>query len=385
MENSFTLERVHGDSQSPDVVLFAFLILLVGIGVSVLFSASFYYADRLFENPRYFVQRQFLWISLGGIAAFAVYRMKPRAIQKFIPLILFVSLVTMVLTFVPGVGTQVMGARRWIILFGMSLQPSELVKLALILYLAHLFAKKQDRMTDTINTILPPLVILALFISLTYLQNDFSTSLYLLFLGLLMFFIAGVRFVFFILLGSMAVPLATIMLFTREHRVQRLIAFLDPSRDPIGSGYQIIASRSALSGGGLWGRGVGAGIKKLGSLPEAHSDFVFSVLAEELGFIGVVAILFLFLAFAFRGYRVSLGASSLFGYFAGVGITSSILFQALLNMAVVAGIVPATGIPLPFFSAGGSSIFMTLVMCGILLGISRNSRQEGAEIGGQNG
>ena len=156
----------------------------------------------------------------------------------------------------------------------------------------------------------------------------------------------------------------------------RLMSFLEPEMDPAGTGYQIIASQSALSNGGLWGAGLGQGIKKMGGLPEVHSDFVFASLGEEAGFLGILFVILLFVLFAFRGYFISLKTKSRFGYYLGIGITSAILFQAFFNMAVVVGLVPATGIPLPFFSSGGSSLLVTLTMCGLLLNISQSSEEE---------
>jgi cell division protein FtsW len=176
----------------------------------------------------------------------------------------------------------------------------------------------------------------------------------------------------------MAIPLATILLLSREHRVNRILAYLDPAHDPSDTGYQILASRTALVQGGFWGRGIGQGTRKFGALPEAHSDFVFASIGEELGFIGVAVVLILFLAFAYRGFSIAWSTDDTFEALLAFGLTAVILFQALLNMAVVSGLVPATGIPLPFFSQGGSSVFVTLVMCGLLLGLSRRVRGEAA-------
>ena len=226
-------------------------------------------------------------------------------------------------------------------------------------------------MNDPVNSILPPLIIVFLFVTLIYLQNDFSTAFFILFIAFVIFFIANIGLLYFFLLGAMIVPLGGLLLFTRAHRVERVMAFLNPLADPAGSGFQVIAARSAMVSGGIWGRGLGRGLRKMGSLPEAHSDFIFAVVGEEIGFFGALFVLVLFLLFAWRGYTIAVKSDSLFNYYLAFGITTLIFLQAVLNIAVATGLVPATGIPLPFFSAGGSSMLLTLFMSGLLLNLSR--------------
>jgi len=191
--------------------------------------------------------------------------------------------------------------------------------------------------------------------------------------ALAMFFIAEIHLVYFFLLSVLVIPLGAILLFSKAHRVERLIAFLNPLADPTGSGFQVIAAKTALIGGGLWGRGLGRGIKKLGGLPEAHSDFIFAVVGEEAGFLGALLVLFLFVLLAWRGYALARKSEDRFVYYLSFGMTTLIVFQAILNIAVVLGLVPATGIPLPFFSHGGSSMLVTLLLCGLLINLSRQT------------
>ncbi len=367
--SSFAIEKV--DTRSVDVALLISLLLLVGVGVSILFSSSFYRASYLFSDPLYFLRRQLLWIALGSGAAVFLAHVSLAFVRRVIPAALLATTVLMAMTFVPGIGSKFLGARRWIILFGYSFQPSELAKMITLIYLAYILSRKHDRLDDAVNALLPPVIVVALFATLIYLQNDFSTAFFLVFVALAMLFVAGVPLRYFFALGVMTAPLSIILLLTREHRVNRLLAFLDPTRDPAGTGYQVLASRTALSQGGLWGAGIGRGVQKFGSLPEAHSDFVFAILAEELGFIGVVLVVLLFLFFAYRGLRIAYLAKDRFVGLLAFGITASIVLQALLNMAVVSGLVPATGIPLPFFASGGSSMFVSLAMCGLLVNLSR--------------
>ena len=373
MSDRFAVERVRTDR--TDTILLALLLLLAGLGVVFMFSSSYYYGEKLTGDPYHFLKKHAVHLIVGFAIGYVLSRVKIEGLRKLVLPLLVISLLLMVLTFIPGVGSRVMGARRWIIVLGQSFQPSELAKFAVILYLAHILSKKSDRVDDLVNTVLPPLVIVGVFVTLVYMQNDFSTSVFILVIALSMFFVSGVPIIYFIFLASTAVPLSVVLLLTKEHRVQRIISFLNPQMDPVGAGYQIIASRGALVRGGLWGTGIGYGTKKLGGLPEAHSDFVFAVLGEEAGFIGVVFVIALFVAFAVRGYSICLGGSDRFGSLLAFGITTAILAQALFNVAVVSGLVPATGIPLPFFSTGGSSIIVTLAMCGVLLNLSRYAKE----------
>ncbi len=372
MNQVFVVEQVNARKRPVDPVLLAVLVLLVGAGISILFTSSYFRAERLFADPFHFLRRQSVWIGLGIAASFLVSRITTEYLQKRVALLLAVALAAMLLSFVPGIGVQFLGARRWIFVLGFSFQPSELVKLALVIYLAHILSCKRDQLDDLVNSLLPPIIVVAVFSALIYYQNDFSTAVFVMIASLTMFFIAGVPLRYFFSLAVMTMPVSAILLLSREHRVQRVLAFVEPSRDPAGTGYQMLASQNALIQGGFWGAGIGGSSQKFGGLPEAHSDFVFAILAEELGFVGVLAILVLFGVFAYRGFRIAYLLEDRFRSYLAFGLTASILLQTMLNMAVVSGMVPSTGIPLPFFSTGGSSVFISLVMCGLLLNLSRD-------------
>lgn len=372
MNYNFSAERI--EHKSGDFILTLLIILLAGIGLSTLFSASYYYGDYKFGDSEYFITRQLVFMIAGVFLAFAVSRISLSFITSMIPLLLFISFILMVATFIPGIGREMMGGRRWIIIAGRSFQPSEFVKLTVVLYLASIFGRKHDRIHDFFNTVLPPLLIMFVFTTLIIAQNDFSTAAFVMTVGLALFYIAGIKYGYFLFIFTALVPLGGMLLFSREHRVRRIIAFLDPASDPVNAGYQVLSARQALSNGGFWGAGIGLGSRKLGGLPEAHSDFIFAVLGEEAGILGVLFIIVLFLALAVRGYGLALKfrENNLFEYFLTFGLTTSILYQALINMAVVSGMVPVTGITLPFFSHGGSSVIITFIMCGLLLNLSRN-------------
>lgn len=363
------IERKEGD-----FVLVLLIALLVGIGIAVLFSASYFHAERLDKDPGYFFRKQLIYIGLGIVVGFILSRTPLELIKKFVPFILLSALVVSLLTFVPGIGKPILGARRWIFIGGSSFQPSEYIKVALVVYLSHIFSKKQDMINDPLRAVLPPLIVVAIFTGIIYFQNDFSTAFFIFFISLSIFFIARVRVIYFFMLGTIIIPLGGVLLFTKVYWVKKLMVFFNIDTDPSGTGYQVLQSKGAFVNGGLWGQGLGNGMKKLGGLPEADSDFIFAVIGEEMGFIGSLFILFLYIFFAYRGYLVSLKTEDSFKYYLSFGITTIIFFQALLNIAVVLGLIPATGIPLPFFSNGGTSMLMNLIMCGLLFNVSRKEK-----------
>jgi cell division protein FtsW len=349
------------------------------MGLGILFSASYYRASSVFGNPYYFIYRQCIWAGLGTAAACALSRISLAFLNRITPYILCLSLLLMALCFVPGIAPQIMGAHRWIIIFGYSIQPSEFAKIALVLYLARMLHKKQERLGDFLNTFLPLVFVVGGLGVLTFAQNDFSTAVFLLFLGVCLFFIADIKILYIGGLTLLAALGGAALLMTKSHRLARIMSFLHPGADPAGADYQILAATAALLTGGVWGTGIGQGTRKLGGLPEAHSDFIFAVLAEELGFLGVAAVMGLFVLFACKGYMIARGcAGSRYGFYLAFGVTTCVFTQALINMAVVAGLVPATGITLPFFSSGGSSLFVTLLLCGLLVNLSRSDGLAGA-------
>ncbi len=387
MASSFTAERFER-SAAGDVLFATTVILLVGGGLSVLFSSSIFRAENLFGDGLHFIRNQLPWTALGAGLAMLISRLNLDRIMRFLPVFVIGTVVLMVLPFVPGLSAPIHGARRWIFLFGFSFQPSELAKAVLILYLAYILSRKQNELDDPVNALLPPFLVVVAFAGLTYLQNDFSTATYLMGLGMIMFFVAGAPIRYFLGLGTLTLPLLVILVLSRAHRVNRLLAYLEPQLDPSGAGFQIMASHRAVGSGGLFGTGIGLGMHKRGALPEAHSDFVFAVLAEETGLIGVTVVLALFAAFGWRGYHIAWHAGDSFRCFLAFGLTTSILFQALINVSVVAGIVPATGIPLPFFSSGGSSVLVSLLMCGLIANVARRpdgEAQAGVNRGGSYG
>ena len=365
------MERV--EKERGDIVLVMLVIAILGVGMALLFSASYSFSARTFQDPLYLVKRQLIWAAVGGVAAFIVSVTPIEVFRRALPLILLATLLASLLPFLPGVGTRVLGSRRWVTVFGMSFQPSEIVKVTLILYLASYFARREESEDMPLNTLIPPFIVVCVFAAIILLQNDYSTAIFVVATGLSMLFMARVRTVHFLLVTLFTGTLGSLLLFTREHRVQRLLAYFDLSSYRSGTGYQIVNARAALASGGFWGKGLGHSVAKLGPLPMSHSDFIYTIIGEETGLLGALFVLILFALLAWRGFQISARAKDSFSSYAAFGVTAAISLQALLNMAVAVGLVPTTGVTLPFFSAGGSSLFVTLVMCGLLVNLSRRT------------
>ena len=365
----FDVERMQG--QKTIHLFYLCIILLLGTGLATLYSASYAFAARFFRYGNYFIVRQVIFCAAGIILFFVFSRIKLDFLRKCILPLVCIAAFLCVLTLVPGIGIERYGASRWIEVGSLSYQPSEMVKFVLPLYLAHLLDKKSDNLDNFYSGILPPILVTGLFFGLIYMQNNFSTAVFLVFNAMIIFFLAGMRFRYFLAAIAMIIPISALLVFTKEHRVRRLVSFLRPEWDPLGAGFQVNASRDAIISSGFWGKGIGEGTRKISSIPEIHSDFIFSAYVEETGFIGLLLFFVLFTVFAVIGYRIALNSKTIFGKLLAAGLTTMITSQALLNTAVVSGALPATGIPLPFFSAGGSSLITTLICAGLIANIAR--------------
>ncbi len=363
-------EKIHS-SRKADTGFIISMILLCGLGLTALYSGSGNYAMKIFSDQLYFVKRQLLIMCMGLAALLVLSFIDLNIIRRFLPAVVLITLVMCVLPFLPVIGVEKNGAYRWIALGPFTFQPSELVKITMVVFLANLFAKKHDRLDEPMVSVIPAIVMLLLFVGIVYIQNDFSTSIFILLTGLLMFFVAGVKLRWFAGLVAVLLPLVVLFVFSKTYRVMRIISYINPSIDPQGASYQAVAAKEAIISGGFWGRGIGGGIRKISSVPEIQADFIFAGWAEEMGLFGVVGYFCLLAYFAWRGYSIAFKCRDRFRSYTAFGATSLILFQSLLNCGVVSGFLPATGIPLPFFSAGGSSIFITLCLCGLIINISR--------------
>jgi len=371
INNSFSAQKIN--EPAFDAVFLILIVLLSGMGLTALFSSSYHFGEAVFDSPFHFVVKQLVWLSLGAIGAFIAARIPLDSIKQHIPAIMFVSIGINLLLYIPGLGIESGGAKRWLELGGVSFQPSELIRLSLVLYIAKMLEKNKGRMKDLSKAIIPQLLVILVSTLVVYSQNDFSSAALIFAVAFLMLIMGGLSSVFILIMGAAGSLAAYIMLKAKPYRISRVLSWLNPESDPSGAGYQVLTARKALQAGGLWGQGAGQSTMKLGALPQAHSDFVFAIIGEEAGFAGIAAVFVLFGLFAWKGYSIAFKADNDFKKYAAFGLTSAVYFQAITNIAVVCGFVPATGIPLPLFSAGGSTSLITLIIFGLLLNISRRS------------
>ena len=358
--------------RKSDPLIMVSMLLLWGLGILALYFCSRNYGLKLRDDSLYFVKRQLLCSVIGFTAFFVFVSLSMDTIRRILPFIVFGSLFLCVLTFIPYIGEARNGARRWIrIPFIGTFQPSETVKFALVLYLANFFEKISGLKKKDKN-VFPAVVFLVAFSGVVILQQDFSTSLFLLILGIAMFVVAGERVRWVIPLGILMVPLSITTVFLKPYRMSRLIGFFDKSGAYDQTyNYQLTAARKAIEDGGFWGQGFGSGLSKIGSIPEVQTDYIFAGWVEAFGFFGVVIYFLLLGFFAWRVLRCALTTADRFASFGVFGFLMSIVGQSLMNVGVVIGVLPTTGVPLPFFSSGGSSIIVTMAMCGFVVGASR--------------
>jgi len=365
----FDAERIQ--NQKTLHTFYFFIILLLGTGLVTLYSASYAFSQRFLNDGNSLIIRQLIFSGIGIVLFVIFTRINLGILRKYIIILLGLAAALCVLTLLPDIGRERHGATRWIEINSISYQPSEMIKFVLPLYLAHLLDKKGDKINDFFTGILPPVLVIGLFFILIYIQNNFSTAVFIVINALIMFFIAGIRYRYFISAFIIIMPVSMLLIFTREHRWMRIISFLRPEWEPMGAGFQVKASREAIISGGLLGKGIGEGTRKIASVPEIHSDFIFSSYVEETGLLGIVLFFILFTVFAILGFSTAMRSETVFGRLLAAGLTTMVVSQALLNVAVVSGALPATGIPLPFFSAGGSSLTTTLICTGLIANVAR--------------
>ncbi len=356
-----------------DKLLFIATLLLVSASVVMVYSASAVQAQDRYHLPSYwFLVKQLAWAAIGfGLLRvtmrvdYHVYR-RPAIIWSLLGVVVLALLAVFLFH-------SKNSAQRWITLPGISLQPSELAKLAAIFFAAALLDRHMQRVNDFQTTLLPIGVVTVTLGGLIVLEPDFGTATMVAVVVGAVLFAAGLSYRYVIGSVLLVIPAAAVLIFTSDYRMRRVLTFLDPSRDPLGAGYQINQSLIAIGSGGALGKGLMAGVQKLYYLPEPHNDFIYAVIAEELGLIGTTLVLLCFAVIAWRGLRASLVAPDRFGSLLAVGLTAMIGVQALINISVVTGLVPNKGIPLPLVSNGGSSLLINLVAMGILLNISQRA------------
>jgi len=359
-----------------DFWIFMTVLILLSLGTIMVFSASGPYASNRYHDVYYVLKRQLLYAVLGLMAMFVTMNFDYRKLGKLSPIVLVISIVLLILVFIPGIGGEKKGTWRWIEIGGFQFQPSEIAKFAIILFFSFSLSKRRDQITYFFKGLLPYLIILGIFAGLVLLERHLSATIIILSVAAVILFAAGARIKHFILLGIPVVAGLIVVILTTDYMSDRIASYINPFEHMSAEGWQTVQSLYAIGSGGLFGRGLGRSLQKFLYLPEPHNDFIFSVLAEELGFVGVFAVLMLYLIFIWRGIKVAMNAPDTFGCLLATGITSLIAIQSLFNVAVVTNTVPPTGVSLPFFSAGGTALVVLLAEVGILLNISKYANYE---------
>jgi cell division protein FtsW len=360
----------------PDFVLFFVIFLLVGFGLTMVYSASSIVAFREDGFPSsYFFWRQCLWALIGYTGLLAVMNFRTFPWQRFVIPGLLSSFLLLLAVYIPHAGPEVNGARRWIGIGSLSVQPSEYAILVIILYLSFFMTKNKDKMGDFKKGVLPPLIVAGVMFLLILKEPDLGTGLLLLGTTFCMLLAGGAPARYLFPMTAAAFPVIALLIASTPYRRARFTAFLHPFQDPSDTGYQLVQSLYAIGSGGWFGKGLGQSVEKFLYLPEPHTDFIFAVISEELGLVGAFFVVVLFILFIWRGIRVAQLVDDRFRSLIALGITSFIGVTAFVNIAGVTGLLPDTGVPLPFISYGGTSLMLKLFACGILLNISRYTRE----------
>lgn len=359
------------DGFAVDKWLLLAVAALLAIGITMVLSTSYLYSQERFTDGTFFFRKQLIAVGAGLIALITCSLLPATTYRRLAYPLLGLTFIVLVLVLIPGIGIARGGARRWLMLPGFAFQPGELAKLAVVFYLAHSMARKEEKIQTFSLGVLPHLIVAGMFLGVLLLEPDFGTALILVMLLYLMLFIGGARVHHLLATGLMALPLLIYVMLKAEYRLRRLMTFMDPWREASSSGFQVIQSLIAFGSGELWGRGLGESRQKLFYLPEAHTDFVFSVIGEELGLLGSLLVLALFGVIILRGLRLAARIEEPFEQYLAFGLTVLLGLQALIHMGVVMGLMPTKGLVLPFISYGGSAMVINLMEAGILLGLSR--------------
>lgn len=359
-----------------DYTLLAVILILFGIGLLIVLSASSHLGMLTYKNPYHFFFRQFLW-GVGGIVGMLILsNINYRWFKKFSVIIFIVAVILLCLVLVPGIGSgETRGAKRWIPLGFMNFQPSELMKFALIIFLSASLEKNHKKLNKFWLGLCPYLIVLAAVAGLLLLEPHYSAVAIMFAITVIILFVAGAKVWHFIVIALAAAPAAIGLALYKSYRWDRILGFLNPWDDIQGKGWQVIQSLYALGSGGIFGLGLGQSRQKYSYLPDAHNDFILAILGEELGLIGMIAVMILFAILIWRGIVIATKAPDMFAALTATGITMLIAIQVILNIAIITSCCPVTGMPVPFLSYGGTSTLLFFGCAGILLNISRNCKK----------
>ncbi len=369
LQRRVVMPRLH----RPDWWLLIAVAGLVGLGIVLVFNASYFYALDRSGDPYLYFRKHLLSIAMGGTLAVAVSKIRIELLERSAHVLLLLGLISLVLVLIPHVGLVRGGARRWIGIGGFSVQPSEWVKIALTIYLAQSIARRGEKMASFTMGILPHLIVVGVCMALIVVQPDFGTAAILGLLLMAMLFAGGARVLHLLALAVPGILLAAFTIMHAGYRMRRIMAFLDPWKYSKDIAFQLVQSLIAFGSGGVAGVGLGQSKQKLFFLPEAHTDFIFALVGEELGLFGVLLVLALFGLLGMRGFRVALRHPDRFGSLLAFGLTLVLLLEAVVNVGVVLGLLPTKGLALPFLSSGGSAMMVALVQVGLLAALSRQT------------
>lgn len=354
-----------------DYLLLITVIIISLFGILMIYSASSIWAEYKFQDSLKFVKNQGLFFIIGLIGMMFISKIPFKVYFEKANPILIISIILLILVIIPGIGTVRNGSRSWFGIGSFGIQPSEFAKLSLIIFTSKYLTKNEKNLKYIKKGVLPILGIVLFVFGLIMLQPDFGTGMIILMTIIGLLFVSGVNFKFFIYLGCIGVIGIVGLILVAPYRLARILSFLNPWSDPLGSGFQIIQSLYAIGPGGLFGQGFMNSRQKHFYLPEPQTDFIFSIISEEFGFLGIIIVATLFLIIIIRGFQIAQKSNDKFSKYLAFGITFGLAFQALLNLMVVVGLIPVTGVTLPFLSYGGSSLLITLIGIGVLLNISR--------------
>lgn len=374
------MNKLTNNRPTIEITLLACIILLIGIGYGFLYSASKPIAEKYHDNAYYYLIKQGIYLLLGVIAFFMGLFIDYDFYKRHIKSIVLGTIILLIITLIPGIGREVNGARRWIVinLFfdKFQFQPSELAKLSIIFYLSSVMSNKEEYIKDFYKGVLPPLIFVSFISFLVLMGNDFSTTFLFLLVCLIVFFLSGARILTLIMLSMIGIVSTILMVIFAPYRTRRIFAFMNPWEDPLGSGWHYIQSMKCFALGKWFGLGIGESIQKNSNLPEAHTDYIFAIIGEEGGVFISLIIIVLYAIFVIVGFNIARRAVDKYSYILASGITVFIFIQAMMNIGVVLGVLPATGITLPFVSSGGTSLVVYLYAVGILMNISVRSKRE---------
>lgn len=355
------------------ISLLTIVSILVSIGIVMIYSASAIYAYNSVGDSAYFLKRHLLYLAIGIIMMLAAMALDLERLRKLSKPIVLASLVLLVLVLIPHIGRETAGARRWFKVGPINFQPSELAKIAIMVYMADFIARKQDLMKSFVHGYLPSMMVLGLTVGLVLLEPDLGTAATIMIVAFILFYVSGVRLSYIGASILASLPVLYVLLFRVAFRRKRMMIFLNPWSDRRGTGFQIIQSFVALGSGGIFGVGLGQSRQKLFYLPASHTDFIFSIIGEELGLIGTASVVVLFGLFVWQGMKVVFKAPAMFERMLALAIVSLIAIEAIINIGVTAGALPTKGLPLPFISYGGSGLVFHLMAIGLLLNIAKSA------------